>query len=112
MALEAAEVLSKRGVEADVVDVGTLAPLDRDTILSSVKKTSKCLIVCEDKRTMGISAELAAIISEDAFDYLDGPVVRITGPDIPAIPFSPPLEKFFLVNTDKVVAAMEKLAAY
>jgi 2-oxoisovalerate dehydrogenase E1 component beta subunit len=110
--LEAAETLSKRGVEAEVVDVRTLAPLDKDTILNSVKKTSKCLIVHEDKRTMGIGAELAAIVSEEAFDYLDGPVVRVTGPDIPAIPFSPPLEKFFLVNTDKVVAAMEKLAAY
>jgi len=112
VALEAAEVLSKRGVEAEVIDVRTLAPLDRDTILNSVQKTSKCLIVHEDKRTMGIGAELAAIVSEDAFDYLDGPVVRVAGPDIPMIPFSPPLEKFFLVNTDKVVAAMEKLAAY
>ncbi len=110
--LEAAEVMSKRGVEAEVVDVRTLAPLDKETILNSVKKTSKCLIVHEDKRTMGIGAELAAIVSEEAFDYLDGPVVRVTGPDIPMIPFSPPLEKFFLVNTDKVVAAIEKLAAY
>jgi len=112
VALEAAEVMSKRGVEAEVVDVRTLNPLDKETILNSVKKTSKCLIVHEDKRTMGIGAELAAIVSEEAFDYLDGPVVRITAPDIPAIPFSPPLEKFFLVNPEKVVAAMERLAAY
>ncbi len=112
VALEAAEVISKRGVEAEVVDVRTLNPLDKETILNSVKKTSKCLIVHEDKRTMGIGAELAAIVSEEAFDYLDGPVVRITAPDIPAIPFSPPLEKFFLVNPEKVVAAMERLAAY
>ncbi len=112
VALEAAEAISKRGVEAEVVDVRTLNPLDKETILNSVKKTSKCLIVHEDKRTMGIGAELAAIVSEEAFDYLDGPVVRITAPDIPAIPFSPPLEKFFLVNAEKVVAAMERLAAY
>jgi 2-oxoisovalerate dehydrogenase E1 component beta subunit len=112
VALEAAEVMSKRGVEAEVVDVRTLNPLDKETILNSVKKTSKCLIVHEDKRTMGIGAELAAIVSEEAFDYLDGPVVRITAPDIPAIPFSPPLEKFFLVNPEKVIAAMERLAAY
>ena len=112
VALEAAEVMSKRGVEAEVIDVRTLAPLDKDTILSSVKKTSKCLIVHEDKRTMGIGAELAAIVSEEAFDHLDGPVVRVTGPDIPPIPFSPPLEKFYMVNSEKVVAAMERLAAY
>jgi 2-oxoisovalerate dehydrogenase E1 component beta subunit len=110
--LEAAEAISKRGVEAEVVDVRTLNPLDKETILNSVKKTNKCLIVHEDKRTMGIGAELAAIVSEEAFEHLDGPVVRVTGPDIPPIPFSPPLEKFFLVDTEKVIAAMEKLAAY
>ncbi len=112
VALEAVEAMSKRGVEADVIEVRTLAPLDKESILKSVRKTNKCMIVHEDKRTMGIGAELAAIVSEEAFDDLDGPVVRVTGPDIPAIPFSPPLEKFFLVNTNKVVAAMERLAAY
>ena len=112
VALEAAETMSKRGVEAEIVETRTLAPLDKETILNSVKKTNKCLVVHEDKRTMGIGAELAAIVSEEAFDYLDGPVVRVTGPDIPAIPFSPPLEKFFMVDTEKVVQAMEGLAAY
>lgn len=110
--LEAAETLAKRGVDAEVVELRTLAPLDKKTILASVQKTSKCLIVHEDKRTMGIGAELAAIVSEEAFDFLDGPVVRVTGPDIPAIPFSPPLEKFFMVSAEKVFAAMERLAAY
>jgi 2-oxoisovalerate dehydrogenase E1 component beta subunit len=86
--------------------------LDKDGILASVRKTSKCLIVHEDKRTMGIGAELAAIVAEEAFEDLDGPIVRITGPDIPAIPFSPPLEKFFLVNKENIVAAMESLAKY
>jgi 2-oxoisovalerate dehydrogenase E1 component beta subunit len=112
VALEAAEAMSKRGVEAEVIDVRTLAPLDKDTILASVRKTNKCMVVHEDKRTMGIGAELAAIVSEEAFDDLDGPILRVTGPDIPAIPFSPPLEKFFLVNAEKVVAAMERLAGY
>jgi 2-oxoisovalerate dehydrogenase E1 component beta subunit len=112
VALEAAEQMAKRGAEAEVIDVRTLAPLDRETILGSVRKTSKCLIVHEDKKTMGIGAELAAIVGEEAFDSLDGPIMRVTGPDIPAIPFSPPLEKYWLVNTDKVLAAMEKLAAY
>ena len=112
VALEAAAAMSKRGVEAEVIDVRTLAPLDKDTILASVRKTNKCMVVHEDKRTMGIGAELAAIVSEEAFDDLDGPILRVTGPDIPAIPFSPPLEKYFLVNAETVVAAMERLAAY
>jgi 2-oxoisovalerate dehydrogenase E1 component beta subunit len=110
--LDAAEQMSKRGVSAEVVDVRTLSPLDRETLLSSVRKTSKCLIVHEDKRTMGLGAELSAIVSEEAFEDLDGPVLRVTGPDIPAIPFSPPLEKFFLVDAEKVIAGMERLAAY
>ena len=112
LSLEAAEQMSRRGVDAEVIDLRTLAPLDKETILTSVRKTSKCLIVHEDKRTMGIGAELAAIVSEEAFDDLDGPVMRITGPDVPAIAFSPPLEKAFLVNTEKIVAGIEKLAAY
>ena len=112
VALEAAEQMSKRGVEADVIEVRTLSPLDRESIVNSVKKTSKCLIVHEDKRTMGIGAELAAIVSDEAFEYLDGPVMRVAGPDIPAIPFSPPLERYWLINAEKVVAAMEQLAAY
>jgi 2-oxoisovalerate dehydrogenase E1 component beta subunit len=111
-ALEAAELMARRGVEAEVVDLRTLAPLDKETILASVRKTNKCLIVHEDKRTMGIGAELAAIISEEAFEDLDGPILRVTGPDIPPIAFSPPLEKAWLVNTEKVVAAIERLAAY
>lgn len=112
VSLEAAEQMLKRGVETEVVDLRTLSPLDKETVLNSVRKTSKCLIVHEDKRTMGIGAELAAIVAEEAFEDLDGPILRITGPDVPAIPFSPPLEKAWLVNTEKVLAAMEKLAAY
>ncbi len=111
-ALEAAEGMAKRGVDAEVIDLRTLNPLDKDSILASVRKTNKCLIVHEDKRTMGIGAEIAAIVAEEAFEDLDGPIVRVTGPDIPAIPFSPALEKFFLVNTEKIVGAMERLAAY
>ncbi|MFY9527530.1 MAG: alpha-ketoacid dehydrogenase subunit beta [Candidatus Acidiferrales bacterium] len=111
-ALEAAELMARRGVEVEVVDLRTLSPLDKETILASVRKTNKCLIVHEDKRTMGIGAELAAIISEEAFEDLDGPILRVTGPDIPPIAFSPPLEKAWLVNTEKVVAAIERLAAY
>jgi 2-oxoisovalerate dehydrogenase E1 component beta subunit len=112
LSLEAAELMSKRGVEAEVLDLRTLSPLDKEAILTSVRKTSKCLIVHEDKRTMGLGAELSAIVGEEAFDDLDGPIVRITGPDIPAMPFSPPLEKAWLLNVDKILAGMEKLAAY
>ena len=112
LSLEAAELMSKRGVEAEVLDLRTLSPLDKEAILTSVRKTSKCLIVHEDKRTMGLGAELSAIVGEEAFDDLDGPIVRITGPDIPAMPFSPPLEKAWLLNTEKILAGMEKLAAY
>lgn len=110
--LESAEAMARRGVNAEVVELRTLNPLDKETILASVRKTNKCMIAHEDKRTMGIGAELAAIVAEEAFDDLDGPIVRVTGPDIPAMPFSPPLEKFFLVNTDKVTAAIGQLAAY
>jgi 2-oxoisovalerate dehydrogenase E1 component beta subunit len=112
LSLEAAELMAKNGVEAEVIDLRTLNPLDKDTILTSVRKTSKCLIVHEDKRTMGIGAELAAIVGEEAFDDLDGPIIRITGPDIPEMPFSPPLKKAWMLNTEKIVAGMEKLAAY
>ncbi len=112
LSLEAAEQMSKRGIEAEILDLRTLSPLDKDAILTSVRKTSKCLIVHEDKRTMGLGAELSAIVGEEAFDDLDGPIIRITGPDIPAMPFSPPLERAWLVNTEKILAGMEKLAAY
>ena len=112
VAVESAEAMARRGVNAEVVELRTLNPLDKETILASVRKTNKCMIVHEDKRTMGIGAERAAIVAEEAFDDLDGPIVRVTGPDIPAMPFSPPLEKFFLVNTDKVTAAIGQLAAY
>jgi 2-oxoisovalerate dehydrogenase E1 component beta subunit len=112
VSLHAADEMAKRGVEAEVIDLRTLSPIDKETILGSVRKTNKVLIVHEDKKTMGIGAEIAAIVTEEAFDHLDGPVMRVTGPDIPAVPFSPNLEKYFMVNPEKVVAAMEQLAAY
>jgi 2-oxoisovalerate dehydrogenase E1 component beta subunit len=112
VSLHAADEMAKRGVEGEVIDLRTLSPIDKDAILDSVRKTNKVLIVHEDKKTMGIGAEIAAIVTEEAFDHLDGPVMRVTGPDIPAVPFSPNLEKYFMVNPEKVVAAMEQLAAY
>lgn len=112
VSLQAAEEMSKKGVEAEVVDLRTLAPLDKETILSSVRKTSKCLIVHEDKRTMGIGGELAAILSEEAFEDLDGPILRVTGPDAPAVAFTPPLQKAWIVGVEQVVSGIERLAAY
>jgi 2-oxoisovalerate dehydrogenase E1 component beta subunit len=109
--LIAAEDLERDGVSAEVVDLRTLQPLDRDTILESISRTSKALIVHEDVRTLGVGAEVAAFLSEEAFDMLDGPIVRVTAPDTP-VPFSPPLEKAFLPNADKIAAAARTLAAY
>lgn len=108
----AAEELSKEGIDAEVIDLRTLLPLDRETILRSARKTGKVLIVHEDNLTGGVGGELAAIIGEDAFWYLDAPVRRLASPDIPAMPYAPSLEKYALLNQEKVYAAMKELAAY
>ncbi|MCU0509718.1 MAG: alpha-ketoacid dehydrogenase subunit beta [Anaerolineae bacterium] len=110
--LKAADALAKEGVAAEVIDLRTLAPLDKDTILTSVKKTGKALIVYEDNYTGGLGGEIAAIIAENAFEYLDGPITRVAGPDIPAMPFSHPMQDFFLPNAEKIAAAARTLAAY
>ena len=110
--LKAAEEVAKEGISVEVVDLRTLAPLDKETILASLRKTGKALIVYEDNLTGGVGAELAAIIAAEAFDYLDGPVMRVAAPDIPAAPFSPPMEEFFLPNAQKIAAALRQLAAY
>ena len=110
-ALEEAAELAKEGVEADVLDLRTLLPLDEEAILESVAKTSKCIILHEDTRTAGLGAEIAATIAEKAFEYLDGPILRVTAPDTP-VPYSPPLEEAFLPNTKSLLAAARKLVAY
>ena len=110
-ALEAAEQLAGEGIEAEVIDLRTLLPLDRETILASVKKTSKLLIVHEDTRTGGIAGEIAALVCEGAFEDLDGPIARVTSLDTPT-PYSPPLEEHFLPNAAKIVAAARELAGY
>ena len=110
--LEAAEQLAGDGLDIEVVDLRTLAPLDRDTILQSVRKTGKAMVVYEDNLTGGFGAEISAIISEHAFSDLDGPVVRVAAPDIPAMPFNGPQEDFFMPNPNKIATAMKQLAAY
>jgi len=110
-ALEAARTLESEGIDAEVVDLRTLFPLDEETILASVGKTSKAILLHEATRTGGIGAEIAAVLSERCFEYLDGPLLRVTAPDTP-VPFSPPLEEFFLPNADKVCRAARALAGY
>ncbi len=111
-ALEAAQRVANDGISVEVVDPRTLNPLDKDTLLDSVKKTGKALIVHEDNFTLGLGAEIAALIAGEAFEYLDAPVMRLAGPDVPAVPFSVPLQDWFMPNPDKIEAAMRKLAAY
>ena len=109
--LEAADRLSKDGVEVEVIDLRTLLPFDKDAILRSVEKTNRAMIVHEDVKTLGIGAELSAVIMEERFDALDAPVMRVTYPDTHC-PFSNVLEAFNLPDADKITAALRKLAEY
>jgi 2-oxoisovalerate dehydrogenase E1 component beta subunit len=109
--LEAADRLAKDGVEVEVIDLRSLLPYDKDAILRSVEKTSRALIVHEDVKTLGIGAELSAVIMEERFDALDAPVMRVTYPDTHC-PFSHILEAFNLPDADKITAALRKLAEY
>ncbi|MCC6859935.1 MAG: alpha-ketoacid dehydrogenase subunit beta [Bryobacterales bacterium] len=111
MALEAAEALDREGVSMEIVDLRTLLPLDEDTVLASVRKTSRVILLHEDTLTGGIGGELAARIAEKAFEFLDAPVVRIAAPDTP-VPFSPVLEEAFLPNARKVLEKARWLCAY
>ncbi len=111
-ALQAAEMLAQEGIEAEVVDLRTLAPVDKTTILESVKRTGKALIVHEDNLTLGYGAEVAAIIAEYAFTDLDAPVRRLAGPDVPGVPFSPPLQEWFMPNPEKIANAARELARF
>lgn len=109
--LEAAEVLAGEGIQIEVLDLRSLLPFDRDLILSSVKKTNKVLITHEDTLTGGIGGEISAFVTEHAFEFLDGPVRRVAAIDTP-VPYSPPLEKYFLPNTEKIAASCRELARY
>lgn len=111
VALEAAGQLASEAIDVEVVDLRTLVPMDREMILTSVKKTNKAILLHEDTLTGGLAGELAGIISEHAFEYLDGPLVRIAAPDTP-VPFSPPLEEAFLPNTERVVEKARWLHRY
>jgi 2-oxoisovalerate dehydrogenase E1 component beta subunit len=110
-ALDAAATLESEGIDAEIVDLRTLFPLDEETILESVGRTSRAIVVHEATRTGGIGAEVAAILAERCFESLDAPVVRVTAPDTP-VPFSPPLEEHFLPNAEKICRAARALAGY
>jgi len=110
-ALDAAKQLEADGVQAEVIDLRSLAPLDRDAILTSVAKTSRAVLLYEARRTGGIGGELAAILAEEAFEDLDAPIVRIASEDVP-VPYSPPLEAAFLPSVEKVVARVKGLIQY
>ena len=109
--LEAAGQLEQEGIVLEIVDLRTLLPLDVETVLASVRKTSKVMLLHEDTRTGGLAGEIAALITESVFEYLDGPIVRITAPDTP-VPFSPPLEEAFLPNARTVVEKARWLYRY
>ncbi len=113
VALQAAEkVEQETGATIEVIDLRVLNPLDRDTILDSVAKTSRLCILQEDHRTLGIGSEISAIVAEDAFDCLDAPILRVAAPDVPAIPAAEPMEQFYMPNVEKTCAALHKLLQY
>jgi 2-oxoisovalerate dehydrogenase E1 component beta subunit len=111
-ALQAAELLAGEGIDAEVVDLRTLAPLDREAILASARKTGRALVLHEDNLTGGVGGEVAALIAEHAFEHLDAPVRRLGAPDVPSAPFNDDLEAHFMLNPQKIAAAMRELAAY
>lgn len=110
-ALEAAEQLQEQGISVEVLDLRTLAPLDDEAIVATVKKTNRLLIVHEDTRTGGIAGEITARVSESCFEWLDAPILRVTAADIP-LPYSPPLEDYVLPQTADIVRAVKRLASY
>jgi 2-oxoisovalerate dehydrogenase E1 component beta subunit len=111
-ALQAAEKLSAEGHEAHILDLRTLYPLDQESIIEAVRKTGKVLIIHEDNKEGGVGGEVSAVIAEECLFDLDAPIKRLCGPDVPAMPYSPPMEKYFMLNPDKVYQAMKDLAEF
>ena len=110
--LEAIQTLEKEGISAEMIDMRSLRPWDREMIFESVKKTSRVVLVQENSKTGGVMAEISASIAEEVFDYLDAPVTRVSGLDVPMLPFAPPMEHFFLPNAEKIAKAVKKLMEY
>jgi 2-oxoisovalerate dehydrogenase E1 component beta subunit len=112
LALEAAEMLEQEGISTHILDLRTLRPLDEESILEAASRTGKVLIVHEDNKVCGVGAEVSAIIAEGALFDLDAPIQRLAGPEVPAMPFSPTLEKAYMLNAEKVANAIRKLARF
>jgi 2-oxoisovalerate dehydrogenase E1 component beta subunit len=111
--LEAAKIVKEQdGISAEVVDIRTILPVDRQGILNSFKKTGKALIVHEDNLTMGYGAEIAAILADEGFDYMDGPIRRHCGPDVPGVPFSHPIQEAFMPSPQSIADAIREIAEY
>ncbi len=110
--MEAAVALEKEGISAEVIDMRTILPWDREMIFESVKKTSKAVLVQESSKTGGVMAEISASITEEVFDFLDAPVTRVCGIDVPAVPFAPPMEHYFLPNAEKISKAVKRIIEY
>jgi 2-oxoisovalerate dehydrogenase E1 component beta subunit len=111
-ALQVADQLDEEGISLQVVDLRTVYPLDRECILNCAKKTGKVAVISEDNLSGGLANEVVALIAEHAFEYLDAPIMRITGPDIPAMPYAPAMEEFFMPAPAKIAERLRKLAAY
>ncbi|EDL64579.1 alpha-ketoacid dehydrogenase subunit beta [Bacillus sp. SG-1] len=111
-AQQAAERLAEDGIEAEILDLRTIYPLDKEAIIEAASKTGKVLLLTEDNKEGSIMGEVAAIISENCLFDLDAPIMRLAGPDVPAMPYSPTMEKYFMVNPDKVEKAMRELAEF
>lgn len=111
-ALQAAEILSTEDIDVEVVDLRTLYPLDKETIINCAKKTGKVLLVTEDNLEGSVMSEVSAIIAEHCLFDLDAPIARLAGPDVPAMPFSPPMEDFFMMNPEKIEQKMRTLAEF
>ncbi|WP_407654119.1 alpha-ketoacid dehydrogenase subunit beta [Alicyclobacillus cycloheptanicus] len=112
LVLEAAEQLAAEGISTEVLDLRTLRPLDEAAILEAARKTGKVLIVHEDNKICGVGAEVSALIAEQALFDLDAPIRRLAGPEVPAMPFSPTLEKAYMLSTERITAEMRKLAKF
>jgi 2-oxoisovalerate dehydrogenase E1 component beta subunit len=110
--LQAVESLEKDDVSVELIDMRTLRPWDRETIFESVKKTSRVVLVQESHKTGGVMAEISASITEELFDYLDAPIVRVCGIDVPMLPFAPPMEHYFLPNAEKIARSVKKVMEY
>ncbi len=110
--LEAAERAAAKGIDAEIIDLRTIYPWDQEMVLSSVRRTGRLLVVHEDIKTCGIGGEIAATAADQAFEYLDAPIRRVTPPEVPALPFAPVMEHFFMPSVDRIATEMESLAAY